>query len=84
LHHAPMARRVLEMRFRKLIGRTPRQEILRLQLNRVKELLVGTELTIWEIADRTGFEPDYLSVVFRQELGLAPREYRKRYGLTAS
>ena len=81
LRHCPMARRALEERFRKLIGRTPRQEILRVQLNRVKELLVGTDLPVWEIAGRTGFETDYLSVVFKQESSLAPTEYRKRYGL---
>jgi len=81
LRHCPMARRALEMRFKKFLGRTPRQEILRGQLNRVKELLVGTELPLWEIAERTGFEPEYLSRVFKQEEALAPSEYRRRYGL---
>ncbi len=81
LRHSPMARRALEEKFRRFIGRTPRQEILRVQLNRVKELLVGTELPVGEIALRTGFEPEYLSAVFRQELKLAPTEYRRRYGL---
>ncbi|HYP17151.1 MAG TPA: DNA-binding transcriptional regulator [Opitutus sp.] len=81
LRHCPMARRALEMRFRKLLGRTPRQEILRVQLNRVKELLVGTELPVWEIAERTGFDPEYLSVVFKQSAGMAPSEYRKNFGI---
>ena len=80
VRHCPMARRALESRFRKLLGRTPRQEILRVQLNRVKELLVGTPLPIWDIADRTGFAPEYLSVVFRQVVGCSPREFRKKYG----
>lgn len=82
LKHCPMARRALEVRFRKFIGRTPREEILRVQLNRVKELLVGTELPVWQIAERTGFEPEYLSVVFKAETGASPSEYRKNYGLT--
>ena len=81
LRHCPMARRALEEKFRRFIGRTPRQEILRVQLNRVKELLVGTELPVGEIALRTGFEPEYLSAVFRQEIKLAPSDYRRRYGL---
>jgi LacI family transcriptional regulator len=81
LRHCPMARRALETRFKKLLGRTPHQEILRVQINRVKELLVGTELPVWEIADRTGFEPEYLSVVFKQSTGVAPSEYRKSYGV---
>jgi LacI family transcriptional regulator len=81
LRHSPMARRALETRFRKLLDRTPHQEILRVQLNRAKELLAGTELPIWDIAERTGFEPEYLSVAFKQGAGLAPSEYRKKYGL---
>ena len=80
LKHCPMARRVLESRFQQLLGRTPRQEILRVQLNRVKELLIGTELPVWEIAERTGFDSEYLSVVFKQEAGVAPSEYRRSYG----
>jgi LacI family transcriptional regulator len=81
LKHCPMARRGLENRFKQLLGRTPRQEILRVQLNRVKELLVGTELPVWEIADRTGFDAEYLSVVFKQATGVAPSEYRRSYGV---
>jgi len=80
LRRVPMARRSLETRFRRLLGRTPREEILRVQLNRVKELLTGTKLPVWEIADRTGFEPDYLSGVFKRNIGLSPSEYRKRFG----
>jgi LacI family transcriptional regulator len=79
LQQVPMARRALETRFQKLLGRTPHEEILRVQLNRVRELLVGTELPVWEIAGRTGFEPDYLSVVFRKQTSMAPSDYRKRY-----
>ncbi len=47
-------------------------------MNRVKELLRDTELTVLEIADRMGFEhPEYLGAAFRREVGLAPGEYRK-------
>jgi len=79
MRQVPMARRALETRFKKLLGRTPHEEILRVQLNRVRELLVGTELPVWEIAGRTGFEPDYLSVVFKKQAGMAPSDYRKRH-----
>jgi LacI family transcriptional regulator len=81
VRHCPMARRAMETRFKKILGRTPRQEILRVQLARVKEFLIGPELAVWEIAERTGFDPEYLSVVFKQETGMAPSEFRKRYGV---
>lgn len=80
LRRCPMARRVLETRFRKLLGRTPREEILRVQLGHVKELLVRTEMPVWQIAERTGFEPEYLSFVFKRQTGVAPSEYRQRFG----
>jgi LacI family transcriptional regulator len=81
LRQTPMARRSLEMRFERLLHRSPRAEILRVRLNRVRELLVGTELPIWEIAGRAGFDPEYMSVVFKREAGMSPREYRRAYGL---
>jgi LacI family transcriptional regulator len=80
LRHSPMARRSLETRFRKLLGRTPRQEIVRMQLNRAKELLLGTQLPVAEVAERAGFDSEYISVVFRQETGLTPSEFRRQFG----
>jgi LacI family transcriptional regulator len=83
LRHCPMARRALENRFKKLLNRTPHQEILRVQLNRVKELLVGTRLSVGEIAERTGFENEYLSGVFKQATGMTPSDFRKKYSISA-
>lgn len=80
LQHCPMSRRLLEMRFKKLLGRTPREEILRVQVSRVKELLIGTQLPIAEIAERAGFDPEYMSVVFKNETGLKPSEFRRTFG----
>ena len=81
LRQTPMARRALEIRFARLLHRSPREEILRVRLNRVRELLVGTELPIWEVAGRAGFDPEYMSVVFKRQTGMSPREYRRAYGL---
>ncbi len=81
LRHCPMARRALENRFGRLLGRTPGEEILRVQLNRVKELLIGTKLPIWEIAGRTGFGPEYLSVVFQRQFNTTPSRFRRDHGV---
>lgn len=80
LSHCPMARRVMETRFRRLLGRTPRQEIVRVQINLVKELLVGTALPVAQIAERSGFDPEYISIVFKQETGVTPSAFRKQFG----
>lgn len=77
LRAVPLSRRVLEQRFQRLLGRTPREEILHVRLNRVKQLLGETTLSLYQIAERTGFEHvEYLSVVFKRETGLTPSKYR--------
>jgi len=74
----PLARRLLEKRFRAMLGRTLREEITRVQIQRVKELLAGTDLSLAEIAGRTGFKHvEYLTVVFKRETGQPPSVYRQ-------
>lgn len=72
-----LSRRVLEQRFQKLLGRTPHEEILHVRLNRVQRLLAETDLPLYLIAERAGFEHvEYLSVAFKRELGKTPRQFR--------
>lgn len=81
----PLSRRALEARFQKHIGRTPHQEIERIRMERVKQLLVETELPLHQIADRTGFRhPDYLAVAFKRYAGLQPGAYRRKFRDTHS
>ena len=77
LRAVPLSRRVLEQRFRRLLGRTPREEILQVRLGRVRQLLAETDLPLYLVADRTGFEHvEYLSVVFKRETGVTPSAHR--------
>ena len=77
LKDAAISRAVLERRFVKALGRTPHDEILRVRLNRAKELLAETTLPIEVIAERTGFRHgEYLGVVFRREQKQTPGEFR--------
>ena len=73
------SRRALERGFKRNIGRTVHQEILRLRLERAKELLDRTEMQLPEIAARCGFSyPSKLSAVFKRETGMTPTDYRRR------
>ena len=77
LRSVPLSRRVLEQRFQRLLGHTPREEILHVRLNRVKQLLAETDLPLYLVAERTGFEhAEYLSVLFKRETGKTPSAYR--------
>jgi len=79
LRTLPVSRRVFETKFRKLVGRTPHEEIVRVRLQRVQQLLRETDLSIAEIAPRTGFDhPEYLTVAFKRALGVTPSEFRRQ------
>lgn len=78
LKEVPLSRRVLENRFLKILGRTPHEEITRLKIDRVKQLLTETDLPLTEIARRTGYRHDeYLSVAFKKSVGVPPRNFRQ-------
>ncbi|MEO6004615.1 MAG: DNA-binding transcriptional regulator [Opitutus sp.] len=78
LVHAAVSRSQLEKRFRHCIGRSPQAEIRRVQLARVKELLLETDLPLKTIAGMTGFEHlEYMSVVFKRQTGESPGQFRK-------
>jgi len=69
----------LEARLRRTIGRTVYQEIQRVQIDAVRELLAETDLPLKQIARRCGFKyTQYLSRVFRQATGRTLTEYRKQ------
>lgn len=81
LRAVPVSRRVLEARFKERLGRSPHQEILRARVERIRTLLLETDLTIAEIARRTGFQHvEYLTVAFKRALGCTPTAYRERAG----
>ena len=74
----PLSRSVFERRFAKIFGRTPKAEILRLQLDRVKQLLAETDMPLKQIAIKTGFRyPEYLSAAFKERTGETPGQYRR-------
>ena len=63
--------------FTSCVGITPQQFITRTRMEKAKELLTYTELTIGEVAVAVGF-PDalYFSRVFRRYAGVSPSDFR--------
>jgi LacI family transcriptional regulator len=77
LDHLCVSRSWLEKKFRKLLGRSPQAEIRNVQIKRCKELLQTTDLPLEKIAGLAGFvHPEYMSVVFKRELGITPGQFR--------
>ncbi len=78
LQHTRLSRRTLERRLAELFGRSPRDEILRLRVERVKQLLVETNHPLSRIADLAGIiHPEHLGRLFRRVTGQTPGEYRQ-------
>lgn len=75
-----VSRRNLEKRFLAGTQHTVAEEIRRIRLEQVKRLLAGDELSIKNIANTAGYSSNaQMSRVFQRELGMSPREYRKKF-----
>ena len=71
-------------RFKSVLGRSIHSEIQRVQMERVQELLVTTNLNVTEIAHRAGFDNvRYLTKVFRELTSVTPTEFRRRQSTPA-
>jgi LacI family transcriptional regulator len=80
LREIPVSRRMLERKFRRVLGRGISQEIRRVHVERARTLLAGTDLAMSAIAVSSGFSnASHLSIVFRQETGLTPTAYRGQF-----
>ncbi len=70
----------LERRTRAILGRSPKEEIIRVQIETAKKLLVETSLSAAAISIRCGFsEPKYFSQVFRAKVGMPPGAFRRSH-----
>jgi len=73
----PLARRTLERRFKKELGRSIREEILRVRIAAARRMLAESDERLTAIAHRAGFA-DVASFChrFKQVTGQRPGEYR--------
>lgn len=77
--HAGISTAQLTRLFRRHVNCSVGEYLEALRLNRAKQLLDHTSLTICAIAWEVGFDnPFYFSARFRRMTGLSPREYRRR------
>lgn len=68
----------LGTQFHKETGENFSTYIRNYRISKAKELLVGTGMKLYEIAERVGYaDPKYFSKVFRDVTGQLPAEYRK-------
>jgi LacI family transcriptional regulator len=81
----PLSRRALEIGFRHHLGRTPRDEIRRVRVQKAVEMLCDTDLSIAQIATACGFErSELLTRAFRREFKSTPTDFRRRTAIRVS
>lgn len=77
-----VSRRVLESRFKKNLGKTIHDEIVRIRINHTLEMLVDTNFTISQISYLLGFShPKRLNEIFSKVMKMTPSEYRRKYSM---
>ncbi len=83
--HVEISRSLLNRRFKSIVGRTPKQEIARVQMEHAIDLLRHSTASIEAIAQQCGFnEAWYFISVFRKHHGVTPGKYRIRGAKNAS
>lgn len=80
---AHLSPRTFCRRFKQVTGTTPRQWVLDQRLLLARQLLESTDLTIEQIAHRTGFTGALgLRQLFRRRVGIGPSAYRHSFSTT--
>lgn len=61
-------------------GRTPMDEVRSIRLDYARDLLITTELSVKEVANKVGFgSEDSMSRRFREKFSMPPSEFRRRF-----
>lgn len=65
--------------FKASTGKTPREYVEELRINKAANLLVTTDMTLTQIAYECGFSSQsYFSYAFKRKMGMTPRAYEKK------
>lgn len=66
--------------FREQEKRTPVEYLKSVRINKAKQMIIGKELKIFEIAEECGFSSTaYFCKVFKEESGFTPASYREKF-----
>ena len=78
-----LSRRALEKKFKKLIKRSILEEIMRVRIEHIVELLLKSHLSIDQIASSSTFNStSHLIRTFKKHKGVPPRTFRNTHGIT--
>lgn len=77
-----ISRRQFERNFARAVGHTPFEEIRRQRMEKARDLLANTTLSVLQIGLRCGYEnASSFATMFRQCVGCTPHAYRTEHGI---
>ncbi len=84
--HVNASRRLLELRFRETLGRSPHEELVRLRMAQARELLANPQLSIGTVAERCGYpeRPHFYARFKQHHGGLPPAAWRHANGTSGA
>ena len=66
--------------FRRHTGRSPNDYLIDLRLERAKEYLEHTDMSVMDVCVALGYTPSYFSRLFKRRTGHAPSQYQRKAG----
>jgi len=82
---ARMSRSAFALKFRTVLGQTPLEYLTRWRMHKAGAMIRSNNMSFSEVASAIGYGSESsFSRVFRREMGLAPREYRRKSALLQS
>ena len=76
--HAGISERYLRRLFSQYLNLSPLEYLNQMRINKAVELLRNTEMSVKEVCYLCGFQsPQYFSRIFKQQMGVSPREITK-------
>jgi LacI family transcriptional regulator len=78
---AGVCRQRLDVGFRREIGRTVNNELVRLRIEHLKRLLVDSDDTLAKVSSDAGFGTTvHMYRTFKRHVGMTPKQYRETHG----
>ncbi len=81
LSELKLSRRGLEVRFRRILGRSIHDQIRRVRTDLIARMLADSTVSLTKIADELGFpDPGHMNRYFKSQKGQSLMQFRKKHG----